>query len=47
MKHWHAKLAPHARPRALVELAKLPLLPTGKVDRRAVAALATTAVDYK
>ena len=47
LAHWHAKLAPHARPRALVEVAKLPLLPSGKVDRRAIAALATTAVDYK
>jgi O-succinylbenzoic acid--CoA ligase len=46
LAHWHAKLAPHARPRALVEVAKLPLLPSGKIDRRAIAALATTAVEY-
>lgn len=46
LAHWHAKLAPHARPRALVEVAKLPLLPTGKVDRLAIAALATSPVDY-
>ncbi|MEO6774188.1 MAG: AMP-binding protein [Kofleriaceae bacterium] len=43
---WHAELAPYARPRELVELAKLPLLPSGKLDRRALAALARSAVDY-
>jgi len=46
LAHWHAKLAPHARPRALAEIAKLPLLPSGKLDRRAIAALPTTAVVY-
>ncbi|HET9991288.1 MAG TPA: AMP-binding protein, partial [Kofleriaceae bacterium] len=46
LAHWHAHLAPHARPRGLVELAKLPLLPSGKLDRRAIAAMATAAVDY-
>ena len=43
---WHAKLAPHARPRALAEVGELPMLPSGKLDRRAIAALPTTAVAY-
>jgi O-succinylbenzoic acid--CoA ligase len=37
--HASAALAPHQRPRRIIEVAALPLGPTGKVDRRAVAAL--------
>ncbi len=35
----HGALAPHQRPRRVVPVEALPLGPTGKVDRRAVAAL--------
>lgn len=45
--HWHAALPAHARPRHLAICAQLPLLPTGKVDRRAAAALPITPVDYQ
>lgn len=45
--HWHATLAAHARPRRLALCPALPLLPSGKVDRRAAAALPFTAVDYR
>jgi acyl-CoA synthetase (AMP-forming)/AMP-acid ligase II len=38
--HLTAALAPHQRPRCVAVLAALPLGPTGKVDRRAAAALA-------
>jgi O-succinylbenzoic acid--CoA ligase len=44
--HWHATLPAHARPRRIAICAGLPLLPSGKVDRRAAAELALTAVDY-
>jgi o-succinylbenzoate---CoA ligase len=43
---WHAALPPHARPRRLAICANLPTLPSGKVDRRAAAALAGAAVRY-
>ncbi len=43
---WHAALAPHARPRRLAITEALPRLPTGKLDRRAAAALAGTAIEY-
>ena len=44
--HWHAALPAHARPRRLAICAGLPMLPSGKLDRRAVATLPTSAVDY-
>jgi O-succinylbenzoic acid--CoA ligase len=43
---WHAALPAHARPRRLAICAGLPLLPSGKIDRRAAAALPASAVDY-
>lgn len=43
---WYAQLPPHARPRRLATLAELPRLPSGKVDRREVAAVATSPIDY-
>jgi O-succinylbenzoic acid--CoA ligase len=43
---WHAALPPHARPRRLAICLALPLLPSGKVDRRAAATLPSTALDY-
>jgi O-succinylbenzoic acid--CoA ligase len=43
---WHAALPPHARPRRLA-IAELPVLASGKLDRRALAALATAAIDYR
>ena len=43
---WHAALPPHARPRRLALCAGLPMLPTGKVDRRAASALASIALTY-
>jgi O-succinylbenzoic acid--CoA ligase len=45
--HWHARLAAHARPRRLAICGALPQLPSGKVDRRAAAALPGTAIDYR
>ncbi|MCE9576216.1 MAG: AMP-binding protein [Deltaproteobacteria bacterium] len=39
----HGALAPHQRPRRVITLAALPLGPTGKIDRRAVAALLASA----
>jgi len=44
--HWHAALPAHARPRRLARCPGLPLLPTGKVDRRTAATLATSVIDY-
>jgi O-succinylbenzoic acid--CoA ligase len=44
--HWHAALAAHARPRQLAICAALPVRPSGKVDRRAAAALPASALDY-
>jgi O-succinylbenzoic acid--CoA ligase len=46
LAHWHAALPPFARPRRLAALASLPLLPSGKIDRRAAAALPAEALDY-
>jgi O-succinylbenzoic acid--CoA ligase len=43
---WHAALPAHARPRRLALCPGLPLLPSGKVDRRAAATLPASAVDY-
>ena len=44
--HWHAALPAHARPRRLAICLALPLLPSGKVDRRTAAMLPTAVVDY-
>jgi len=44
--HWHATLPAHARPRRLAICADLPLLPSGKVDRRTAATLPAAAIDY-
>lgn len=46
LARWQAELPPHARPRQLAVVAALPMLPSGKVDRRTAAALATASVDY-
>ena len=43
---WHARLPAHARPRRIAIVDALPLLPNGKIDRRAAAALAGTPVAY-
>ncbi len=43
---WHAQLPPHARPRRLASVRELPRLPSGKLDRRAVATTPTAAIDY-
>jgi o-succinylbenzoate---CoA ligase len=45
--HWRATLPGHARPRRLAICAALPLLPTGKVDRRAAATLPAAPIDYR
>ncbi len=44
---WHAALPPHARPRLIATTDALPLLPGGKVDRRAAAALPVQPVVYR
>jgi len=44
--HWHTALPAHARPRRLAVCPGLPLLPTGKVDRRAAATLPAVVIDY-
>lgn len=44
---WHDRLPPHARPRWLAIVTALPLLPGGKVDRRAAAALPGEPVRYR
>lgn len=46
LEHWHAHLPPHARPRRLAMVSELPRLPSGKLDRRALAGLATVPLDY-
>ncbi|TMQ09518.1 MAG: 2-succinylbenzoate--CoA ligase, partial [Deltaproteobacteria bacterium] len=46
-ERWRAALPGHALPRRLALCAALPMLPTGKIDRRATAALPTSAVDYR
>lgn len=43
---WHRALPAFARPRRLVMLTQLPALPSGKLDRRAIATLATDPIDY-
>lgn len=42
--HWRAVLPGHARPRRLALCEALPVLPTGKIDRRAAAQLALRAI---
>ncbi len=44
---WRAALPGHARPRRLAICPALPQLPSGKVDRRAAAALPTSALEYR
>jgi o-succinylbenzoate---CoA ligase len=46
LARWRAALPVHARPRRLVALAQLPLLASGKLDRRAIASLPTLSVEY-
>ena len=44
---WHHGLASHARPRRLaITTGTLPRLPGGKLDRRAIASLATSPIEY-
>jgi len=43
---WHAALPAHARPRRLALCAALPMLPSGKVDRRTAATLPAVVLDY-
>jgi O-succinylbenzoic acid--CoA ligase len=43
---WHRALPPHARPRRLAVVDSLPLLPSGKLDRRSIASLPTSPIDY-
>ena len=44
--HWRTRLPRYALPRRLAICPQLPLLPTGKVDRRTAATLPTAPVDY-
>jgi o-succinylbenzoate---CoA ligase len=44
---WYEVLPPYARPRRLVVVDVLPRLPSGKLDRRALAALPSTPVAYR
>jgi O-succinylbenzoic acid--CoA ligase len=46
-ERWQAALPPHARPRRLAILSRLPQLPNGKLDRRAIAALPTDPMVYR
>jgi O-succinylbenzoic acid--CoA ligase len=46
-EHWHAALPGHALPRRLAICAALPVLPSGKVDRRSAALLPTSPVRYR
>lgn len=46
LAHWRHALPPHARPRALATCTALPLLPSGKHDRRAALALPRHDVSY-
>lgn len=47
LARWHAALPPFARPRRLAVVSELPRGPSGKLDRRAAAALASAPVDYQ
>jgi O-succinylbenzoic acid--CoA ligase len=44
---WQAALPRHALPRRLAVCAELPLLPSGKIDRRAAAALPVSPINYR
>ncbi len=44
---WHAALPPHARPREVAVVPALPLLATGKLDRRAAARIPRQPVRYQ
>jgi o-succinylbenzoate---CoA ligase len=46
LARWRAALPVHACPRRLVALAQLPMLASGKLDRRAIASLPTVSVEY-
>ncbi|HUJ63643.1 MAG TPA: AMP-binding protein, partial [Kofleriaceae bacterium] len=46
LARWHAALPAHARPRRLAACTALPVLASGKPDRRAAAALASEPVEY-
>jgi O-succinylbenzoic acid--CoA ligase len=46
LARWHADLPAHARPRQLALAAALPVLATGKIDRRAAARLPTDPIAY-
>jgi O-succinylbenzoic acid--CoA ligase len=45
--HWRAALPSHARPRRIALVAALPLLASGKVDRRAAAGLPLSPIAYR
>jgi O-succinylbenzoic acid--CoA ligase len=44
--YWHTALPAHARPRRLAICPALPVLPSGKVDRRTAALLPSAILDY-
>lgn len=46
LARWHRALPPHARPRRLAVVDTLPVLPSGKLDRRSIASLPTSPIDY-
>jgi len=46
LAYWHRALPAHARPRHLAIVGELPRLPSGKLDRRALATLPTIRVLY-
>lgn len=45
-ERWRTTLAPHALPRRIAMCESLPLLPTGKIDRRSARTLPTRAITY-
>jgi o-succinylbenzoate---CoA ligase len=47
LEHWRQALPSYARPRWLARVDNLPLLPSGKPDRRAIAALPVEVVTYR
>ena len=47
LEHWRHALPSYARPRWLARVDTLPLLPSGKPDRRAIAALPIEVVAYR
>ncbi|MGE5180808.1 MAG: class I adenylate-forming enzyme family protein, partial [Acidobacteriota bacterium] len=46
LARWHAALPSHARPRRIAAVAALPVLPAGKLDRRAASAIPTEPLEY-